>query len=70
MLEMNNRLMEKEKPLSAVQGLLESWRLAEAYEKDDLDQWASDLKLSIQEDLLKLSAADRELFQKEVNSAK
>lgn len=64
--------MERKKTTQTtmINDLLESWRLAEAYEKDDLDQWASDVRLSVQQDLLKLSDSDRDLFLKEVNSTK
>jgi hypothetical protein len=55
--------------MKEIDQLIESWHLADVYEKEDLDQWESDVRLSVLEELIKLPVKDRKLFLERVNSA-
>lgn len=56
--------------MKEVEQLIESWHLADEYERIDEERWESDVRYSVLEHLDNLSKKDRKLFWKEVDSAK
>lgn len=67
----NQPVMETEQNNSAspINQLVDSWELANEYEKIDEEAWESDVRLAVLEDLNKLSRKDRKLFWEKVKSS-
>jgi hypothetical protein len=56
--------------MTEMEQLIESWHLADEYERIDEERWESDVRYSVLDKLNELSRNDRKLFWKEVDSAK
>lgn len=50
--------------------LVDSWHLADEYERQDEDKFEFEVRYSVIEELIKLPIKDRKLFWERVNSTK